>query len=436
MLNGDVRPSTLKGVKRLATQFRKERGLKHTSALDLAAQAAECGNFRHAQRILPSRGRALPQPYVLLTVYWVEKKGHGGGRETFEVVLSKPILDICSKADLKKLRGFGTMRMVADDHFVSDELAQSQESARDRICTAVRSLRFVEHTGLRPSREYRKAYAGGSAEIKLPDNDHATDWVDPATGQFIVVDEPYSGVPDEAERAAWAARYGWEVAKTSWPGMYNPYNCDLYVATDGRHGYDLDALIAKIDALPAPLVVTDWSGESAPSLDVFVSPAAKTPQDRRRARSRGTIFPERSATTIPYRMMFGSADRRPAGAPGVEAHIEMGRMIKAVLRSTERPYSVYRRMNSLRSTLEDWMALEIGRGQLEGPEFFDVYYHEEDGDAAHAEAAQSRDGLVGLLHDLKDKLAGVYPDCAPLRRQLHRIDMSLSLIGKMKTDGD
>lgn len=433
MLNGDVRPSTIEGVKRLATQYRKARDIRHVEALDLAAQAAQCANFRHAQRILPGRDKPIAQPYVLLTVYWVEEKGWGGGRETFEVALSKPILDICSKAQLKRLRGFGTMRMVAPDHFVADELARDQDGARDRICKAVRSLRFVEYTGLRPSRDYRKAYAGGTADTQLPGNDHATEWVDPTTSQFIVIDEPYQGVPDEAKRAAWAARYGWRVAKTASPGMYNPYCCDLYVATDDRHGYDLEGLIAKIDARPAPLVTDDWSGVSAPSLDVFVSPAAKTPQDRRRARSRGTIFPEPSATTIPYRMMFGSAERRPAGGPGVEAHIEFGRMIKAVLRSSQRPYGVYKRMNSLRSTLEDWLALEIGRGQLEGPEFFDVYYHEEDDDATYADASRSRTGLLGILDDLRVKLAGAYPDCGPLRRQLHKIDMSASFIRKMKT---
>ncbi len=430
MLTGDVRPSTLAGVKRLAAQFRKERGLKHSSALDLAARAAHCLNYRHAQRTLPQRGSSPSRLYVLLTVYWIDRKGWPQGRETLEVSLSKPILDLCGKADLKRLRGFGAMRMVAADHFVSDAVAQGQADARERICTAVRALRFVEHTGLRPSRDYRKAYAGVIADTKLPDADHATDWTDPATGQFIVIDEPYSGVPDEAKRAAWANCHGWRVAKSTWPGMYNPHHCDLYVATDDRVGYDVDALVATIDTLPPPLEAKDWQGASAPSLDVFVSPAAKTPQDRRRARARGTIMPVPNATTIPYRMMLGSAERRPAGAPGVEAHVAMGRMIKAALRSSERPYGVYQRMNALRSTLEDWMALEIGRGQLDGPEFFDVYYHEDDEDPALAEASRSRAGLVGVLESLRVKLARAYPDCAPLRRELHKIDMSIAILRK------
>lgn len=108
-------------------------------------------------------------------------------------------------------------------------------------------------------------------------------------------------------------------------------------------------------------------------------------------------------------------------------------MIKAVLWSDQRPYSVYRRMNALRSTLEDWMGREITRGRLEGPEFFDVYYHDlEDGDPFKS-VVESREGVIVLLGDLRKKLQTAYPDCAPLRQQLRRIDMSVALIGKMKS---
>ena len=41
MLNGEIRPSTLEGVKRLATQIRKSQGIKQHAALDLAARAAD-----------------------------------------------------------------------------------------------------------------------------------------------------------------------------------------------------------------------------------------------------------------------------------------------------------------------------------------------------------------------------------------------------------
>lgn len=435
MMIGDVRPTTLDGVKSLAAQLRKRHGLKHAEALDAAARAAACGNFRHAQKVLPMRGSGLARPYVLLTIYWCDREQrYRVGRETLRIELARPILDTCSKSLLKEVRGFGNLRMAADDHFVCDTIAPNQSYARDRLTTAERSLRFMERTALVPSRDYRKGYPKGSLDNRLPDTDHATDWLDPATGQVIVVDEPYRDVPNEPRRAAWAAQHGWRITRTDWPGMYNPHNCDLYVATDAATGYDLEALVATINAMPLPLLAEDWAGDSVASWDTFVSPMATTPQDVRRARCRGTIYPNDSATTVPFSYNMGSSRRRPKGALGIEGHIEVGGMIKAVLASRARPYSVYRRMDKLRSTLEDWMAKEIKPGELEGPEFFDVYYHELDDVNPLHEQASARVGLLAILDEVAGRLRAAYPNCAPLRTQLNRIAMSAKLIGETKPD--
>ncbi|MDX8462371.1 hypothetical protein [Mesorhizobium humile] len=152
MLTG-VRPTTLKGIKSLAAQLRKEHGIKHAIALDLAAQAASCANFRNAQRLLAQRHEEAPRPYVLLSIYWCDdEQKDAGGRETLKVELSRSILKICGRYALKKVRGFGNLRMVADDHFVCDALAPSQVYARERLCKAERSIRFMEYTGLRHPR--------------------------------------------------------------------------------------------------------------------------------------------------------------------------------------------------------------------------------------------------------------------------------------------
>lgn len=82
--------------------------------------------------------------------------------------LSRPVLETCGKADLKRARGFGNLRIVADDHFVCDAVAPNQVYARERLSTAERSIRFMEHTGLRPSKDRRKAYPGGSMRKKCP----------------------------------------------------------------------------------------------------------------------------------------------------------------------------------------------------------------------------------------------------------------------------
>lgn len=431
MLNGNIRPSTIEGVKRLATQLRKSSGLKHAEALDAAAKAARCQNFKHAARVLPLRA-GQDKPTLFLTVYWSDSRTFAEGRETVELGLSKPLLEICGKSQFQNVRGFGSMRLVASDHFVSDSLASSQDEARSIIGKAVRSLRFMEATGLQPSREYRKGYPDGTRDSELPDADHATDWFDPASGQFIYIDEPYAGVPDDDRREQWAKRYGWYLAKSEWAGMYAPNRCPLYVAGDSASGYDFDALVVKINAMPPPFLEREWTGISVPDLVTFVSPAATTAQDRRRAKSRGTIMAEPSAKTIPYRAMFGSSHRRPSAKLLVEQHVEMGSLIKAVLHSDQRPYGVYRRLDKLRSTLEDWLALETPREALDGPDFFDVYYHDPDEGNPHAAAAASRSGVIDLLASLRAKLVAAYPDCGPLRVQLNRIDMSIKMVDRMK----
>ncbi|GBQ30079.1 hypothetical protein AA12717_3433 [Gluconacetobacter sacchari DSM 12717] len=109
-----------------------------------------------------------------------------------------------------------------------------------------------------------------------------------------MVDEPYKGAPDDLERTQWAIRHKWSISKTSWAGMYNPYECGLYIATENSPNYDLDALTKKINNMPPPLLEKNWTGESVLSWDMFVSPMANTPQDIRRARSQATVIPNPS----------------------------------------------------------------------------------------------------------------------------------------------
>ncbi|PLX41630.1 MAG: hypothetical protein C0605_05430 [Hyphomicrobiales bacterium] len=432
MLIEDIKPTTLTGVKRLAKQLKKTKSITHSEALELASKSANCVSFHHAQRTLPVRSASHSSPYVLLTIYWSDRKrGHRCGRETLRVELTKPILELCDKSGLKYVRGFGNLRIVANDHFICDDIAPSQDYARDRLCTAERSLRFMEHTGLRPYRN-RTTYPKTLIEDKLPDSDHATSWIDQGNGQFILIDEPYGGVPDASARAAWAVRTGWRIEKSGWPGMYSPYDCDLYVGADGRSSYDLDALMGKIESMPAPTVSDHWTGESAPSWETFLSPMVKTRQDERRARCKGMIYPSASKSTVPYNYNPGCSQRRPNGELGIEGHMEAGRIIKAAMRSKTLRYAAYSRLNSLRSVLEDWLALEIRRGELDSPEFYDVYYRWTDEDQSLLEGLRFNDDVIAALRDLEQKLKRAYPDCAPLRKQLRRVEMSISLLQKAK----
>lgn len=427
MLNENVRPSSIDGIKRLATQIKKDQGVKHAAALDIAAKAASFENFKHARRSLSNKANATGSEHKLfITIYWRETKPFRQGRETLQINLAKPLLELCSKSELKMARGLWG-RLVAPDHIVHDTVAQSQDFARGEICKAARTLRFMEATGLRPSNDYLAAYPGRDHDNKLPNSDHATDWYDPANGQFVLVDEPYSPAVVSERRAVWAQQHGWHLQASKWPGIYYPHHCSFFVATDASSGYDFAALMKKTDSLEAPLLLEDWNGTSVPGHEVFTSPMATTPQDMRRARCKGTIIREASRTTVPYGA-FGHERRKPRAKMPISSHIEAGKIIKSVLASPQKPYSVNQRMDSVRSTLEDWMSSEIRRDELDGSEFFDVYYHDADETGPYAEASKSSEGLIRILDELKAKLSAHYPDCAPLRQQFGKIDTSIKII--------
>lgn len=121
---------------------------------------------------------------------------------------------------------------------------------------------------------------------------------------------------------------------------------------------------------------------------------------------------------VPYNYNPGCSRRRPAGELGIDGHVQAGRVVKAVMSSRYAPSGIYTPLNSLRSDLEAWLSHEIGRGQLEGPEFFEVYYTRTDKDQTLQQALNCADDLVEALRGLTRTLKNAYPDCAPLRQKL------------------
>lgn len=133
---------------------------------------------------------------------------------------------------MKKANGLSWFRLASLDHFVHDQVIRSQETARDSICKAVRELRFMEATGLKPTNDYEAAYPNRDPNNKLPQTDHATNWEDPDSGQFILVDEPYLGPVITGERAEWADKHSWHLQASKWQGMYYPGESQMFIATD------------------------------------------------------------------------------------------------------------------------------------------------------------------------------------------------------------
>ena len=75
----------------------------------------------------------------------------------------------------------------------------------------------------------------------------------------------------------------------------------MFIATDATTGYDFTSLMEKIDNIPSPITTENWNSESSFGHDIFLSPQAITPQDKKRAIARGTIHREPSSKTVPMR---------------------------------------------------------------------------------------------------------------------------------------
>lgn len=417
-----VRPSNLANIKRLANQLKKSGRIQHREALNAAARRAGFQNFEHARRMTGA------SPSLLLTGYWEDRETFETGRETLTVSIPCAISEMVSKADLRIISGLSSMRLVAPDHLVIDSLGHSRDYIRDELCRAARALQFMNVTGLRPCCFDDAQRALADLDEELPGKDHSTHWHDPKSGQFILIDEPYSRATVSSERADWSERNGWNLSATCWPGLYFPYRCAFFVASKDTNAFDFEALVGTINAMMAPQTSEDWQGQSAPNHHTFLSPLATSPQDKRRAKAKGTIVARPSKQTLPYRRdMLGMA-RKPNGRMTLEEHRQAGRMIRAVLQSNFKPSSVNQRMDEIMRVLVDWLYADVAARELDRlTDPIELYYGEMAPHDPLFLRANSREGVVSILADLRFLLESAYPQCAPLRKITGRIETSLKI---------
>lgn len=265
-------PTTLDGIKRLAKRIRAQQGLQHARALDQAAVQSGFNNWIDATRRLPVRPPSAgprkpnvrPGYAVRITIGWRDREARQAGVESLSVRLSRPLLEVVSPAQMRIADRLGHLRVIGDNHLAARDLDHSQQSARWAICQALRTLQFIDVTGLRPSTSRYRAYPNGAYRAEAPGVDHPTTWYDPKAKAYLIADEPYPMSDSRLqERAAWADEHGFIIAKADRWGMYRPDGgVEFYLITDGRKGYDPSPLIAAVNALGAPISEAPWSGTS------------------------------------------------------------------------------------------------------------------------------------------------------------------------------
>jgi len=427
-----IRPSSLDGIKRLAKSLKVERGIQHVRALDDAARSAGFQNFRHASNVL--RGGAEPERLrpghrVFITVYWKNREAGGDGRETLTIRLSVPWGDLITPAQLENHRALVHFRAEGPDHLARKYLVQSQSQARRAACAAARALQFMDATKLRPSKSHSRAYPDGRSSNAVPGQDHYSIWYDRDSKRYLFADEPYELAADSkaAERTVWAQRHGFVIAKPAWPGMYNPDGGSrLYLIADAEKGIPLESVAAALDNLPEPIVEETWNGESAPTVPIFVSPgtipkaeaAREKPQERRK--------PSSQRNSVGYVQTFVGPRRRPKGRMPIEAHAEVGRLLKSVLVDTFHRKGVYNRVDAIRSELDEWTQREYNHAELPNAQFFELYYQGSGSTFSRSLPAAERDRHVGSLTQVKKLLVGHYPDSPPLRSLLKKVEAAIN----------
>ncbi len=426
MLNQNIRPSTIGGIKRHAKQLKKDQNIPYHAALNMAARNASFESFAHARNQLSvNNDQQLNQ--LFFAIYWYDRKRGIAGREVLEITLSKPLFEIITKNEIKKKHtSLGKFRLASADLLVCDNLSQSQEEAINNICYAVRVLRFMEATGLKPSSDLKASYPQRDHNNKLPKLDHETYWLDPVVDQFILIDEPYLDPVVNGEREAWAKFHNWHLQPSKWAGMYYPNLSSMFVATDASTGYDFKGLMNKIDNLPAPLTIESWSGSSSMGHDTFLSPQSITAQDKKRAVAKGTIFRFSSNKTVPMKSWDAPYnERRPNAVMSIDSHLLAARLIKTIEQSSAKPADVNSRLWSIKSKLEDWFFSEHDSETTN--KFDQIYYGRAEIAEPMALRADSPKAIVEMLLELKNILSSAYVDCAPLRKIIAKIDTSIRL---------
>jgi len=413
MTSQNTPPSTIGGIKRLATAIKREQRIPHHRALDLAAQRAGYHNIRDAQNRLPAleaiatgEGNA-----IFLTAYWrTSSRPYSWGRETLRVVLPKSLAEIGKPTELRAERSISWFKLEAPDHLERRLDCQSVEDARERLLACARALRFMAATGLRPATT-RKQRAGFD-RARIPGLDHQTIWTDPATGETVSLDEPYAR-PDEViqERASLLANEGLVMVAPAWGGLWNPgYAHPFFVLRDAALARLLQTKVETMQAL-SELV---W--ESGNYGERFVSPArastGRAPSRRPMPAFRGSI----RAGAVAYGGQPGTGARwRPATPMPLAQHQALGEHFKT-LSCSALPARVRDVVIATRSTLEDWAFAEHG-DEAEN----DLYY------GGRSEALGD-EGRGRAMTEIIRLIRTGYQECAPKRQMLARLERAAAAL--------
>ncbi|WP_027079911.1 DUF5623 domain-containing protein [Luteimonas mephitis] len=427
MVIASIRPSTVDGIKQLAKKICRERNITHTEALEAASRQAGYENFVHAKRRLVWAG--APQDFpVYLSVHWRAPRARNGkpkhdgpraGREILCVNLARALPQIVAKHRVSYGRGLHGFRMEYEDHLEHRTDVKGQDEARNALLTAARSLRFMEATGLQPVSTQRYYDLLRKLE-NMPGRDHESQWFDPATEDYVFLDEPYAAALENhsAERQHWLERNGLQMIAPEWEGIYYPGAClPRLIGHDVALLQHVASVLAKIQPVTEP---ETWPHETGLCGDDFVSPKRQADAKPRRPRP-GPSWREHKGAT-PYGGAAGVPSRwRPTKPMPLHLHQQLGPLMQKLCSGFS--WRVSQKLGNARSQLEDWSIMEHKHQHEDA--VYDLYYGGSSTSICNTDAER-----LAALTAARAIVERGYDDCKPRRGLLVVLDAAIDEIKK------
>ena len=427
MVIASIRPSTVDGIKQLAKKIRRERNITHTQALEDASRQAGYENFVHAKRQLVEAGAPCNFP-VYLSVHWrapterngePESEGLRAGREILRLDLNRPLPDVVAKHRVSSGRGLYKFRMEYKDHLEHLTNVQGQGGARKVLITAARSLRFMEATGLQPV-STKKYHDLMRPLEEIPGRDHQSQWFDPATEGYVLLDEPYAAALKNrsAERQRWLERTGLQMVVPEWEGIYYPGECLPHLL--GPDGTLLQRVAEALSKLQPVMEPETWPHETGLCGDDFVSPKRQTDAKPRRPRPGPSWRDHKGAT--PYGGTAGISSRwRPTKPMPFDLHQQLGPLMQKLRAGFS--WRVSQKLGNARFQLEDWSIAE--HQHLHKDAVYDLY----NGGPSTPVCNTDAERLEALTAALAIVERG-YDSCKPRRDLIAALDAAISEMQK------
>lgn len=368
---------------------------------------------------------------VFLTAFWRKNRSDassqlGGprlGRETFELVIDKPLTQILARHQVSG-RGLRRFRMEYRDHLEQVEDSGSLEDARMHLLEAARTLRFLSVTGLRPATNQRH-FEQARIFQDFPKRDHSSLWIDPSAGGWVFMDEPYPGVTVfERIRKEWADKHGLHIIELGWEALYYPGQCIPYlISSDPKLLAKVAAAVEKLGTYDVP---DPWGIETAPYGEAFVSPQRRVEGKPRKRRIGPSYMNYMGAT--PYGGEPGIRSRwRPNNVLPIKTHIRLGKLLQQ-LELFSLPLRSANKLNAQRNYLDEWVHNEYWHRADGLDDLSRVYFPQK-----YSTFRTRGDALRGVEEARALVLSG-YNNCKPRQKLINVLDeIASSLKPQQKT---